>query len=208
MIEKILKRDGLSLEKLEEISYHSQLGINLKKNLHYFDKQGLFQELNQVNEWYDSYNLLYDIATDYRIKSVQSARMKYERYFPDHQARKVFDDLLGFRTLCDNYEELLNLKMSKYIRVADMSEGKSMDDGYQGVHAYFQLSNYHYPIEIQYNTFYDRQINNWLHKYVYKRMYNNDVGCILRKEYEDGRIRTEKEFKEVLDRVLSGGKEI
>ncbi len=39
-------------------------------------------------------------------------------------------------------------------------------------------------------------------------MYNNDVGCILRKEYEDGRIRTEKEFKEVLDRVLSGGKEI
>lgn len=208
MIEKILKRDGLSLEKLEEISYHSQLGINLKKNLHYFDKQGLFQELNQVNEWYDSCNLLYDIATDYRIKSVQSARMKYERYFPDHQARKVFDDLLGFRTLCDNYEELLNLKMSKYIRVADMSEGKSMDDGYRGVHVYFQLSNYHYPIEIQYNTFYDRQINNWLHKYVYKRMYNNDVGCILRKEYEDGRIRTEKEFKEVLDRVLSGGKEI
>lgn len=208
LIEKILKRDGLSLEKLEEILYHSQLGINLKKNLHYFDKQGLFQELNQVNEWYDSCNLLYDIATDYRIKSVQSARMKYERYFPDHQARKVFDDLLGFRTLCDNYEELLNLKMSKYIRVADMSEGKSMDDGYRGVHAYFQLSNYHYPIEIQYNTFYDRQINNWLHKYVYKRMYNNDVGCILRKEYEDGRIRTEKEFKEVLDRVLSGGKEI
>ena len=208
LIEKILKRDGLSLEKLEEISYHSQLGINLKKNLHYFDKQGLFQELNQVNEWYDSCNLLYDIATDYRIKSVQSARMKYERYFPDHQARKVFDDLLGFRTLCDNYEELLNLKMSKYIRVADMSEGKSMDVGYRGVHAYFQLSNYHYPIEIQYNTFYDRQINNWLHKYVYKRMYNNDVGCILRKEYEDGRIRTEKEFKEVLDRVLSGGKEI
>ena len=44
LIEKILKRDGLSLEKLEEISYHSQLGINLKKNLHYFDKQGLFQE--------------------------------------------------------------------------------------------------------------------------------------------------------------------
>ncbi len=42
LIEKILKRDGLSLEKLEEISYHSQLGINLKKNLHYFDKQGLF----------------------------------------------------------------------------------------------------------------------------------------------------------------------
>lgn len=34
----ILKKDGLSLEKLEELSYHSHLGIRLKKNLHYFDK--------------------------------------------------------------------------------------------------------------------------------------------------------------------------
>ena len=208
MVDQILKKDGLSLEMLNMLSYRSELGINLKKNLHYFDKQSLLEELNHVNEWYDSCDSLYSIATDYRIKSIQSARLKYERYYPDHQTRKVFDDLLGFRALCDNYEEVLTLRTSEYIRVADMSAGKAADDGYRGVHVYYQASNYHYPIEIQYNTFYDRQLNNWLHKYVYKREYNNAVGCILRKEYENGKIRTEGEFKEVLYRVLSDCKEI
>ena len=182
---QILRKDGLSIEKLDKLSYCSKLGINLKKNLHYFDKKSLLKEVVQINEWYDSCDLLYNIATDYRVKSVQSAFLKYERYFPDHQTRKVFDDLLGFRTLCDDY-----------------------DDGYRGVHVYYQASNYHYPIEIQYNTFYDRQLNNWLHKYVYKQKYDNAVGCVLRKEYENGKIRSESDFKEVLDYVLSDCKEI
>ena len=34
----ILERDGLTLELLKQLSYKSELGINLKKNLHYFDK--------------------------------------------------------------------------------------------------------------------------------------------------------------------------
>lgn len=38
----ILKRDGLSIATLEKLSYKSELGINLKKNLHYFQKQDLF----------------------------------------------------------------------------------------------------------------------------------------------------------------------
>jgi hypothetical protein len=206
--EYILKKDGLSLEKLKSLSYHSDLGIHLKKNLHYFDKEILFKELDRINEWYDSCNILHNIAIDYRIKSIQSARLKYERYYPDHQARKVFDDMLGFRALCDNYEEVLMIKNYENIRVADMSEGKTQDDGYRGVHAYFQLSNYHYPIEIQYNTYYDRQLNNWLHKYIYKRKYDNLVGWTLRRAYESGRIRTEYEFREVLSHVLSDCKEI
>lgn len=208
LVEDILKKDGLSLGKLKSLSYHSDLEIHLKKNLHYFDKEMLFDELNRINEWYDSSNILHDIVMDYRIKSIQSARLKYERYYPDHQARKVFDDMLGFRALCDHYEEVLMLKNCKNIRLADMSEGKAQDDGYRGVHVYFQLSNYHYPIEIQYNTYYDRQLNNWLHKYVYKRKYDNRVGCTLRREYESGRIKTENEFREVLNCVLSNCKEI
>ena len=51
---QILKYDGLSLEILYNLSYQSKLGINLKKNLHYFEKNSLFQELICVNEWYDS----------------------------------------------------------------------------------------------------------------------------------------------------------
>ena len=51
---QILKKDGLSLEISYKLSYQSKLGINLKKNLHYFEKNSLFQELICVNEWYDS----------------------------------------------------------------------------------------------------------------------------------------------------------
>lgn len=76
------------------------------------------------------------------------------------------------------------------------------------MHVYFQLSGYHYPIEIQYNTYYDRQLNNWLHKYVYKRNYTINIGFLLRNEYEDGKIRNEKEFLEVLNHVLLNCKKI
>jgi putative GTP pyrophosphokinase len=206
-VNDILKKDGLTIELLTELSYQSQLGLRLKKNLHYFDKEALFAELERINEWYDTCDFLYDISIDYRIKSIQSARLKYDRYYPDHQTGKVFNDMLGFRTLCDNYEEVIKLDESKYIRVADMSAGKAHDDGYRGVHIYFQLDNFHYPIEIQYNTYYDRQLNNWLHKYLYKKSSDNEVGKLLRHYYENAKIRTESEFKEVLNHVLSGRKE-
>ncbi len=204
----ILKRDGLSSEKLEALSYHSNLGINLKRDLHYFDKAALFEELEDVNAWYVSCDILKNIAVDYRIKSIQSSMLKYNRYFPMHQARKVFDDLLGFRVLCDNYDDIMCLADMEHIRLADMTAGKAADDGYRGVHAYFQLSNYHYPIEIQYNTYYDRQFNNWIHKHIYKQRYSNSVGCTLREKYERGEIRTENEFKEELSNVLFGSEEI
>ena len=173
----ILERDGLTLELLKQLSYKSELGINLKKNLHYFDKDSLFEELQKVNNWYDEFEELHELALDYRIKSVQSAMLKYHRYYPDHQARKVFDDLLGFRSLCDNYDDVLALGAFDDLRIADMSKGKANDDGYRGVHVYYQLDNFHYPIEIQYNTYYDRQFNNWLHKYIYKKNYSDSVGC-------------------------------
>lgn len=198
----ILERDSLTTDILKKLSYQSKLGTNLKKNLHYFNKEKLIKELIEVNEWYDSAEGLDDLALDYRIKSVQSAILKYKRYYPDHQARKVFDDLLGFRSLCDNYEEVLQLKKIDKFRIADMTNGKANDDGYRGIHVYFQLDGKHYPIEIQYNTYYDRQFNNWLHKYVYKKEYDNSVGCYLRKRYESAKILSEKEFKEELDHVL------
>ena len=199
----LLKRDGLSLELLRKLSYKSDLGIRLKKNLHYFDKESLFDELLKVNRWYDTCNYLQGITIDYRIKSIQSAIMKYKKYYPNHQAAKVFNDMLGFRTFCDNYEEILKIEIYNSIRVADMSSGKSIDDGYRGVHVYFQLDNFYYPIEIQYNTYYDRQFNNWLHKYIYKRNYKENVGRTLRQAYEDADIKNENGFKERLQNVLS-----
>lgn len=199
----ILQRDGLTISILEKLSYKSELGINLKKNLHYFEKEKILKEIIKVNEWYDEFAELHNLALDYRIKSVQSAMLKYDRYYPDHQARKVFDDLLGFRSLCDNYEDVLALKSISELRVADMSSGKAKDDGYRGIHVYYQKDGYHYPIEIQYNTYYDRQFNNWLHKFIYKKNYKDEVGLQLRKMYESAKIQIEQDFKEALENVLS-----
>ena len=93
------------------------------------------------------------------------------------------------------------LYLTKII-ILDLSNGKASDDGYRGVHLYYQLNNHHYPIEIQYNTYYDRQINNWLHSFLYKKNYSDSVGLEMRKRYEVGKIKNEKDFKEELEDVL------
>ena len=57
--------------------------------------------------------------------------------------------------------------------------------------------------DTKYNTYYDRQINNWLHKYIYKKNYDNYVAVQMRKLYESAKIQTEQDFKEELKNVLS-----
>ncbi len=198
----ILEMNGLSEKLLNDLSYKSNLGISLKKNPHYFDKEKLLEELFSMTVWLMCNEALDEIALDYRIKSMDSIIGKYERYHPDNQTRKVFNDILGFRAFCDSYDEVITLQ-SNVFKIVDMSNGKVKDDGYRGVHLYYQLDNHHYPIEIQFNTLYDRQLNNWLHEYVYKKSYTNDIGRKLRKKYEEGKIRTQKEFREVLEHVLS-----
>ena len=163
-----LELNGLSLAILQDLSYPSQLGRSLKNNLGSFPKDALLADALSAAEWLDAQELFSTIALDYRIKSEESIRSKYERYYPDRPVRKVFNDILGFRAFCDSYDELLQLSLPQF-RVVDMSHGKAQDDGYRGVHLYFQLDNFHYPIELQFNTFYDRQLNNWLHDYLYKK---------------------------------------
>ena len=166
IIENLLELNGLSIPIMEQLSYKSQLGKSLKNNLHYFDEDALLGELQKMTEWLSEQSVLEEISLDYRIKSLSSIRLKYKRYYPNHQARKVFNDILGFRAFCDDYREIINSNNS-VLRIADMNAGKADDDGYRGVHVYYQKDNFHYPIEIQFNTFYDRQINNWLHDFLY-----------------------------------------
>ena len=135
MNEQVLKENGLSLAILDELSFESQLGISLKKNLHYFEKEPLLEELIYMSKWLDKQDILDDISLDYRIKSRDSILLKYNRYYPDHQARKVFNDILGFRAFCTSYDEILKFD-PKQFRIADMSMGKAEDDGYRGVHVY------------------------------------------------------------------------
>ena len=202
MNEQLLKLNVLSPEILDALSFESKLGIPLKKNLHYFDKDLLLQELNDMTEWLDDQEVLAEIALDYRIKCLDSIVLKYNRYYPDHQTRKVFNDILGFRAFCDNYDDVLAFESYQF-RVADMSGGKANDDGYRGVHVYYQKTGRHYPIEIQFNTLFDRQLNNWLHDYLYKKDLPDSIGREMRNKYECGLIKNENDFKEVLNDVLS-----
>lgn len=199
----VLQLNGLSEDILKKLSYKSNLGISLKRNLHYFNKDELIDELLNMVDWLDENEVLDDIALDYRIKSEKSIIQKYNRYYPNQQARKVFNDILGMRAFCDDYTDVINLQ-SNIVRIADMSHGKANDDGYRGVHIYYQLDNFHYPIEIQFNTLFDRQLNNWLHDYLYKKDYPNEVGKMIRQKYEDGLITNIKNFEEVFYATISG----
>ena len=201
MINDFLQLYGLSIEILEELSFESKLGISLKNNLHYFDKTIIMNELQEYCDWLDDKEILSELSIDYRVKSLESIMNKYDRYFPDHQLRKVFNDVLGFRALSDSYYDFLTIKDDRF-RIADMSAGKAIDDGYRGVHLYFQKNPRCYPIEIQLNTYYDRQLNDWLHEYVYKREYPSSVGCKIRSRYEIGEIRNIDEFKEALKQCV------
>lgn len=166
MIEDILQLNGLSIDILEALSYKSKIGKSLKQNLHYFNRDELLDELDDMILWLSEQTVLDEIALDFRIKSLDSIRLKYERYYPSRQVRQVFNDVLGLRASCDDYRELTTMDSSLF-RLVDMSNGKANDDGYRGVHLYYQMDNFHYPIEVQFNTLFDRQLNNWLHCYLY-----------------------------------------
>ena len=202
MYNELLKA-GLTYEVLQKLSYHAQLEKSLVNSLRHFEKELLFDDINRMINFYNNSEIMDDLAIDYRIKSEDSCLRKYDKFYPDMRVEKTFNDVLGFRMLCDNYDEMLNQDHIEKIRIVDMSQGKANDDGYRGVHLYFQVDHQHYPIEIQMNTYYDRQINNWLHKYLYKKNYPNEVGLKLRKLYENGKILNENMFQEVLENVLS-----
>lgn len=198
-----LEKNSLSVQILLELSYKSKMERSLVNSLRKFDKETLFQEISEMIRFYQEADILNLVDLDYRIKSEDSCIRKYNKFYPDMRLEKVFNDILGFRMLTDSYTSLLEGEMLEEVRIVDMSHGKAKDDGYRGVHIYFQPDHFHYPIEIQANTYYDRQLNNWLHKYLYKREYPDSLGRILRSEYESGKILSEQQFEEVLSYVLS-----
>jgi len=196
------------MEQLKSFSYRTNLNKSLVNSLRKFDMEDLFYEIRKINKFYQENEILDEVDIDYRIKSIDSCLRKYHKFYPAMRVEKTFNDILGFRIVSDNYDELLDQKPMDGFRIVDMSGGKADDDGYRGVHVYYQPSHFHYPIEIQVNSFYDRQLNNWLHKYLYKRENTDRIGKNLRMQYEHGRISNEKEFREVLTDVLSNSQKI
>jgi len=193
---------------LNNISYRSNLGKSLKNTLRKFDREELFNELDSMITYFTEEATEDTLNYDNRIKSIQSCNLKYEKYYPDVPVEKVFNDILGIRIVIDDYGIFDRINLPKSTKVADMRYGKANDDGYRGIHVYYQRDHFHYPIEVQFVTVNDRQFNEWLHIYTYKYVKDNLVGRKLRQMYDDGRLVTEKQFKEELENVLSNCKEI
>lgn len=197
------KIDAFSLGKMRQLSYHSQLKLSLKRNLHCFDTNELLMDVNNARNWYmKNIRLLESFKLDYRIKSMQSVMQKYNKFYPYTPVEKTFNDLVGFRTISKDYHSILRSQINELIKIVDMSKGKKNDDGYRGIHIYYQLNHHCYPIEVQFNTIDDFFFNRLLHIFIYKQGYDNIVGVKLRKMYDDGYIENEYDFKEAMKNVL------
>ena len=107
MEQDVFVLNGLSKDILDKLSYKSNLGISLKRNLHYFNKEDVMKEMITLVGWLKNQSVLEDVPIDFRIKSMESISSKFDRYYPGHQLRKVFDDILGFRAFCDSYDDVL-----------------------------------------------------------------------------------------------------
>ncbi|MFT8339828.1 MAG: hypothetical protein ABF652_00185 [Clostridium beijerinckii] len=198
---------GITEELLQSLSYESKLGKSLKNTLRKFEKDDVINEILELKEFYESTDLLKGVKFSYRIKSLHSCILKYNKFYPSTEVNKCYNDLLGIRIIISDYKEIL-IQDLEIFKVADMRTGKVNDDGYRGIHLYYQNSNRHYPIEIQVNTKRDRMINDWLHIHLYKHIKDNNIGKLLREKYDNGEIKDEEDFKEVLEYVLSNSKEI
>jgi hypothetical protein len=73
---------GINEELLNKLSYESQLCKSLKNTLRKFEEDDLVNEIFEVKEFYESTDLLINVDFAYRIKSIQSCLLKYEKYYP------------------------------------------------------------------------------------------------------------------------------
>ena len=137
------------------------------------------EDIQQAIYFYnEQQSIIESFSTSYRIKSMQSVRVKYNRYDPTIAVDRVYNDLLGFRITCDNYDTL-DLSSKLIRRISDMRDGKKTDDGYRVVHVYVQPTHEYYPIEIQFNTYSDRLFADWTHIYTSRNPQMSENICVI-----------------------------
>ena len=98
MNEQLLKMNGLSMEILDALSFESHMGIPLKKNLHYFDKNLLITELVMMTEWLDEQEILSGMyKKTYPIEPGRIMREKYESGLirNEHEFKEVLNNVLS-----------------------------------------------------------------------------------------------------------------
>lgn len=96
----ILYKLGLELKTLEALSYKSELSISFKRSLARFNKDDVIKEIKKMRLWYNEQKIIDTLPIDSRIKSVGSAILKFDRYYPNLNFSSTFNDILGFRAIC------------------------------------------------------------------------------------------------------------
>jgi putative GTP pyrophosphokinase len=188
-------------EKIGQISYHSNLGKSLKNTLRKFDKEALIDEIQEVIKCFNAIDLDSEVPYENRVKALQSCILKYNKYYPSKPVEQAFNDLLGFRVIIKDYSIFDEIQVPENVKIADMRNGKANDDGYRGIHLYFQKSHFHYPIEFQFVTGHDKLFNQWLHDNTYKYIADSTIGHKLRVLYEQGIITCEEDFRKEMQRL-------
>ena len=126
---------------------------------------------------------------------MDSVKLKLFRYKNSNRdLRGILNDFLGIRIIIDSYNDLGEYS---FLRRVNMLEGKESDDGYRGVHLYYQKDNYHYQIEVQVWSKRDALFNTWSHMKIYKSD-TSDTGKIIRKAYDDGILKNVTDFDKAL----------
>lgn len=187
----------IPVEILDMLSYHSTLGQSLKQIS--LSRTPIEAILDDIAKYRASYidTLVQENLIGSRFKSEDSILRKYRKTVANHGGfKQCFNDVLGFRLRFDEYPD----RYPDYFRVADLRNGKQVDDGYRAIYLYYQRDNLAYPIEVQVWCGKDYYFNLWSHQYVYKYK-SLEIGKQLYLEYAAGKIATELEFQKRLQEL-------
>lgn len=134
-----------------------------------------------------------------RVKSASSCQLKILKYGTSYPLQKILNDILSFRVVVEEFPRLTNIP--EYFKIADLTQSKSVDDGYRGLHLYYLGDNRTLPIEIQIWQSADYVLNKFLHDKVYKQ-YPASVGYAVVNAVAG--IPREDFSSEMLDEILYG----
>lgn len=181
----------LAEDVLSKISYTSKFKQSLKTiSLRKTPLQDILDDIEFYRNEFALKLVTQDNIIGSRFKSEDSIMRKYEKTLRTGGGfKQCFNDVLGFRLHFKEYPAVF----PNYFRVVDLRNGKQVDDGYRGIHLYYQRDSHSYPIEVQLWCGDDYQFNIWSHKWIYKYM-TPTMGKLLYDYYIHGDIKTEKDF--------------
>ena len=102
------------IRDLDAISYKTGLGKNLRNTLRKVDKEDLMRELTDYRLFLRKRRRLLNKYT-YRIKSLHSLKLKYDRYYPTKEIGVCFNDLLCIRVIVESYDIDLHSENIKHV---------------------------------------------------------------------------------------------